>query len=206
MPLTMTGERALVQWGYQCAAVVEAWTIARQEGTGAWRLMGRVSEADPYAITQPGLRLVVRHQSGAWGWPIESVNMKTWFVSPDTVRLTLEDGPEWIDVKNRLTHGEREGMLSAMSPFVTPGEPIQLARKEIRTGLVNAYLVGWSLTRGGLPVAMSPDLPDNVRLATLRSLSAEAFDLIHAAIDAHSDRIKQADADEKKVPPVALAS
>jgi len=115
-----------------------------------------------------------------------------WFTEPDTTRLTLMGG-EWMDVKTRLTHGEREAMLSAMSPYVNPGEKLQLERKEIRPALVNAYVIGWSLTRNGKPVPMSPDLPDNTRLATLRGMSSEAFDLIHAAIEAHVEATKQAD-------------
>jgi len=119
-----------------------------------------------------------------------------WFITPESTRLSLGEG-EWVDVKQRLTHGEREGMLAAMSPLVSPGEPMQLQRKEIRTALVNTYVVGWSLTRGGVPVRMTPELPDNERLATIRSLSAEAFDLIYAAIDTHVDAMKQADDAEK---------
>jgi len=116
-----------------------------------------------------------------------------YFIEPESTRLQLGDG-EWIDVKDRLTHGEREEMMAVISPFSNPGERIQMQRKEIRTALVNTYLLGWSLTRGGKPVPMSPDLPYNVRVATIRSLSADAFDVIHAAINTHADTMRQADA------------
>lgn len=120
-----------------------------------------------------------------------------YFVTPVTRRVTLEDGA-WIDIKERLTHGERESMFATMSPYVTPGEPIQVARKEIRTALVSTYLVAWSLTReDGTAVPMAPDLPENVRLATIRSLSADGFDEIHRAIDGVVDAVRVADDLEK---------
>ncbi len=119
-----------------------------------------------------------------------------WFVIPEATRLDLGEG-QWIDVKNRLTHGEREGMLAAMSPFVRPGEDLQLDRKEIRTALVSTYLVDWSLKReDGKTVEIGPDVPENQRLVTIRSLAADAFDMIHRAIDAHVGAIQRSDAEK----------
>jgi hypothetical protein len=112
-----------------------------------------------------------------------------WFIKPDTKRLDIGDG-EWIDVKARLTHGEREKMLRLLD--TNPGGSV---RSDLPTVLVNAYLVGWSLTDDGKPVKMEPppDMSDDRRLATLRSLSTEAFDAIHTAVDAHFVAMKAED-------------
>jgi hypothetical protein len=124
------------------------------------------------------------------------------FTKPETVRLALTDG-DYIDVKKRLTHGEREDMWASMAPLVEFGRPMQIQRKELRTTRVLAYLVGWSLTNNGAVVPMSPDLPESARVATLRSLAPEAFDEIHAAIVAHEDGVGEA---TKKAPATESAS
>jgi hypothetical protein len=106
------------------------------------------------------------------------------FVDPVPERLPLSDG-QFVDIKQRLNHGEREDMFAGMSAFVTPGEPAQLDRKHFRTAKVLAYLIGWSLTNKGRPVPYSPELPERTRTDTLRSLSPDRFDEIHQAIEAH---------------------
>lgn len=106
------------------------------------------------------------------------------FTQPESVRLPLSDG-DYIDIKKRLNHGETEEMYARWAPFVTPGQPAQLNRREVRTAKVILYLLGWSLTNNGAPVPMSPDIPEATRLATLRNLDPDAFDEIHRAIETH---------------------
>lgn len=120
------------------------------------------------------------------------------FVTPETVRLPISGG-KFIDVRKRLTHGETEDMYARWSPYVTSGEPAQFNRREVRTGKVLAYLLGWSLTKAGVPVPMSPLLDESARLDTLRGLDPARFTEIYLAIDAHEDAVEQERAAQKKI-------
>lgn len=117
-------------------------------------------------------------------------------VEPDITRLTISDG-DYIDVKKRLNHGEHDDYLARIAPFQTPGEPLRMETRQIRTGKVLAYLVGWSLTQRGKPIAMSTDMPEKARVDILNSLDKETFSEIHAAIDQHEDRVEE-EADARK--------
>jgi hypothetical protein len=66
------------------------------------------------------------------------------FVRPEPIRLSLSGG-HYIDIKKRLNHGEREDMYARIAPYVVPGEPVQMNRREVRTAYVLTYLLGWSL-------------------------------------------------------------
>lgn len=117
------------------------------------------------------------------------------FVKPEIVRLPLSGG-QFIDVKKRLSHGEREDMFTNMSPFVTPGETATISRGTVRTEKVLTYLVGWSLTDDGQPVPISPQVPRQDRIDTIRMLSTDRFDEIFQAILTHEEGASS----EKKVP------
>src|SRR3954464_12266481 len=106
------------------------------------------------------------------------------FVRPEPIRLSLSGG-HYIDIKKRLNHGEREDMYARIAPYVVPGEPAHMNRREVRTAKVLTYLVGWSLTDEGMPVPMSAVLSEADRLDTIRSLDPDRFDEIHGAIEAH---------------------
>jgi hypothetical protein len=66
------------------------------------------------------------------------------FVRPEPIRLSLSGG-HYIDIKKRLNHGETEDMYARWAPFVVPGQPANLNRREVRTAKVLTYLLGWSL-------------------------------------------------------------
>ena len=119
------------------------------------------------------------------------------FVNPEPHRLSLDDG-EFITIKKRLNHGEREDMFAIMSPHVTPGETALLDRRVFRTAKVAAYLIGWSLTNEGTPVEYSPDLPYQARVDILRALDADTFNAIYAAINTHEDAMDAERAAKKK--------
>jgi hypothetical protein len=106
------------------------------------------------------------------------------FVEPELVRVPLSDG-DFINIKKALTHGEREDMLSAISPHITVGQRRQIDTRHVRTTKVLTYLVSWSLTDHDQPVPYSPDLPEQERIDTIRSLDTYTFDEIHAAIENH---------------------
>jgi len=108
------------------------------------------------------------------------------FVTPETIRLPLS-GEDYIVIKRRLSHGEREEMMGRLVPTLTPGEPMRVDAKEIRTGKVLAYLIGWSS-------------PEPIDADTIKNLDPDSFDEIETAIDAHVA------AGEKKVPAPASTS
>jgi len=108
-------------------------------------------------------------------------------VEPEITRLQISDG-DYIDVKVRLNHGEHDDYLARISPYQTPGEPMKMDRRHIRTSMVLAYLVGWSLTQKDKPIPYSPDMPENARLDVLNSLDRDTFVEIFTAIDTHDDK------------------
>jgi hypothetical protein len=107
-------------------------------------------------------------------------------VEPDSTRLHISDG-DYIDVKARLNHGEYDDYLARISPHQTPGEPLRMETRQIRTSKVLAYLLGWSITQKGKPIPYSLDMPEKARIDVLRSIDRETFREIYAAIDAHED-------------------
>jgi len=106
---------------------------------------------------------------------------------PDIERLPISDG-DFIDVKKRLNHGEHEDYMALIFPYQTPGEPVRMDTKQVRTSKVLAYLIGWSLTQDGTPIPYSVDMPEQARIDTLRNLDRETFTEIHKAIDAHENK------------------
>jgi len=110
-------------------------------------------------------------------------------VKPKIVRLSLSDG-HYIDVRRRLNTGEQQDMFAAMAPYLVAGEKPQLKSQAVMTAKVLAYLLGWSLTDDGAPIPMSPDLPDGVRMATVRSIDPDVFREIREAIDTHEAAVE----------------
>lgn len=109
-------------------------------------------------------------------------------VKPKTVRLSLSDG-QFLDVKRRLNAGEQQDLFAAMAPYLTAGEKPQLKSQSVMTAKILAYLLGWSLMDEGVPIPMSPDMPEGARLATLRSLDPDVFREVREAIDSHETAV-----------------
>jgi hypothetical protein len=109
------------------------------------------------------------------------------FVTPETVRLPLNDGDDYIVIKRRLSHGEREEMMAGLVPNLTAGQPVHVDAAAVRTGKVLAYLIGWSS-------------PEPIDVDTIKHLDPDSFDEIERAIDAHVAT------SEKKVLTTALGS
>lgn len=115
------------------------------------------------------------------------------FVKPIPVRLPLAGG-QYIDVRKRLTHGETEDMYARIMPH-----GFDIDRREVRTAKIVAYLTGWSLTLGDKPVPMSPDLPEQTRRDTIRSLDPDRAFEIYKAIEAHEQATDEERAAQKKI-------
>jgi hypothetical protein len=114
------------------------------------------------------------------------------FVSPAPHRLTLSDG-QFVDIRKRLNHGEREDMFARIAPSGV------LDRRWVRTAKLLAYVIGWSLTKDGAPVPMSPDLPEQDRIDVFRALDPDRAVQIHEAIEAHETAMEQERAAQKKI-------
>lgn len=119
------------------------------------------------------------------------------FVKPEVARLSLAGG-QFVDVKKRLNHGESEDMFALMSPFVGADGRVQVNLREVRMAKVLSYVVGWSLSSDGTPVAMSLEMPHDARKDTINSLDPDRFNEIHQAIEQHENAVYQERAAEKK--------
>lgn len=122
------------------------------------------------------------------------------FVSPETVRINLNDGPSgeknWIEIKKELTIGEEKKFRAAGMKNVRPGgdaSAIEIDWSEMAIARVDAYLVDWSATRPD-PKNKDKFVAVPVTPQAIKSLSAEDFEEIDTAIQAHMT----AEADRKK--------
>lgn len=120
------------------------------------------------------------------------------FVTPEQVRLSLKGSNRTIDVKKRLSHGEREKMNEGMY------EAGQFRPRKVRTAIVTAYLLGWSLTDGGKAVPYG--IADEDRASAIDNLDPDTFDEIYLAIDTHVAEVQAARDAEKNAQDGKLAS
>ncbi len=76
-----------------------------------------------------------------------------WFVQPDMVTLTLENG-NYLQVKKRLTSKEARKVFSGIVKTMIPGEKIELDPEQVGVTKVIAYVIGWGgpdlVDQGGL--------------------------------------------------------
>lgn len=110
------------------------------------------------------------------------------FVEPETKRLDLSDGA-WIEVKKRLTFGEREQESSAALGNVKG----QSGNKDVEVGLdwkswkverMLVWLVDWSARdKTGKPIKINRD--------SLGALDPESGDEIEAAITEHVKALEE---------------
>lgn len=121
--------------------------------------------------------------------------MDDWFVEPEQTRLDVGGG-QWIDVKTRLNHGERQKALAAL--FTATRADGALTRNlEMAGGKAElvAYLVGWSIRMHGKPVPIETEAQ---KVAALDALSPAKFDVLSAALTTHVAATEAADAAAKK--------
>lgn len=119
--------------------------------------------------------------------------MGSWFVKPETVRLSLPEG-QWIEIRKRLNVGESR---KAVTSFVGKYNPDGSRTPNLETlgmGNVLAYLLAWSLRD-------DDDRPVPVDLDSLKNLALDKYVLIETAIEEHVAAVDTEDQDrEKKVP------
>ena len=108
--------------------------------------------------------------------------MRNRFVIPEVVRLDLSDG-DWIEVKRRLTNGERRRLNTAgLSKSLLIGgdasNEVDIDFAEFGTARALTYIVDWSFRDGnGLRVEVTRE--------AYESLDEETADEIDKALDAH---------------------
>lgn len=112
--------------------------------------------------------------------------MESLFLRPDSDTLTLANG-HTLTVKRRLNAKDAR-VLKAMQATPGLGE----------LGRVLAYLLDWSLVGLDGKPAKIADVSREDLVSQLDALDAEAFDDIHAAIQAHVAAMTAERAEEKK--------
>jgi len=73
MSLIVHGQTGTIRWGYHLAASFRAWTVT-QDG-GAAVLEATVVDANAFRLSQQPLVCQARHATGAWTWPIVSLQI-----------------------------------------------------------------------------------------------------------------------------------
>jgi len=71
--VTVTGVEGMLRWGYHPAGTLGAWTVAR-DGT-SWTLTAAVVTKNAFRVSQRPLAFEVRHATGVWRWPIQSLQI-----------------------------------------------------------------------------------------------------------------------------------
>jgi hypothetical protein len=76
--VTVRGQSGTIVWAGRDAAVLSAWTIAKQEQPQAppvWMLTARVTRADAFQCRQSGSIFTAVRGQGRWCWPIERLEL-----------------------------------------------------------------------------------------------------------------------------------
>ena len=71
--VTFRGVEAVLRHGYYRAGTLGAWTVAR--GEHGWLLTAAVVTTDAFRVSQRPLAFEVRHATGVWRWPVESLQI-----------------------------------------------------------------------------------------------------------------------------------
>jgi hypothetical protein len=125
------------------------------------------------------------------------------FDDPESVRLPLSGG-KYADITKRLTHGESEAMYERMWPAGG------FSRRDARTAKLLAYVIGWNLTKQGVPVPMNLTLGEQVRLDTIRAMNQDRAIELFDKIEAHEDAMTAERDAQKKIlagaPPAGATS
>jgi hypothetical protein len=116
-------------------------------------------------------------------------------VVPETVRLTISEG-DWLDVKKRLTYGERKKASASLVREVRADGRVTPEFEMVGLAQVMAYLVDWSLVD-----AKGKQIPidtDDRKLAALRSMDEATVEEIEQAIEKHAEAMDAEASDSKK--------
>lgn len=118
-------------------------------------------------------------------------------VVPETVTLSLSDG-DWILIKKRLNHGEREAAFARQYTAGEDGKNRPNLMQQTGLAKITAHLIDWSLIdpAGAKIRIRGLQLPDVEN--AIHALDPEDVDEILEAINGHNARIDAERAAEKK--------
>lgn len=122
----------------------------------------------------------------------------SWFVRPDTDRLSLSDG-QWLLVKRRLSTGEFRAHLRRSSRIGDDGVR-RLDLLEQGFSLVVAYLLDWSLD------TVIRGVSEHDLVSALNALDPQRFTEIKQAIDTHEAAMIAEREEKKTIPSGATTS
>jgi hypothetical protein len=71
--LTLQGPAGEIRWSYHQAATLSDWHVTA--APEAVRLSATIVQQDPVKVSQRPLTFVVRRPTGAWRWPIQSLQI-----------------------------------------------------------------------------------------------------------------------------------
>jgi hypothetical protein len=115
-------------------------------------------------------------------------------VRPETQTLQISGG-DWLLVKKRLNHGERQEAFARRYISDIFGQRVNLALAGMDPVL--AYLVDWSLTDLDGHVIPIRGKPYDERVTALNSIDGESFAEIRTAIEVHEAAMTSAREVEK---------
>lgn len=108
-------------------------------------------------------------------------------VVPDVVRVEISEG-DWLDLKRRLSHGERQKMFSLLLKNLTPDGQASLDREMVGTAQLMAYLADWSLVDpNGKQIRIDTDAR---KLAAINSLDDATVTEMLQAVDQHIEAME----------------
>lgn len=73
--ITFTGQAGEIRWGYRPVAALASWTLDADATGGALTGSLSASADNAFWVSQQPLRFVVPRPTGAWTWPIESLQV-----------------------------------------------------------------------------------------------------------------------------------
>jgi hypothetical protein len=120
--------------------------------------------------------------------------MGSWFVKPETERVSLPDG-QWLDLKKRLNAGDdRRRMTMVIKEFRQDGrytpDPEMVGKADVLI-----YLVDWSLRDdAGSKVKIDTE---GAKASAIDSLDPDKFKVIADAVEAHA-KAMEAERDASK--------
>lgn len=121
--------------------------------------------------------------------------MPTRVVRPGSWKIEISGG-DWLLVKKRLNHGERQDAMARR--YITDVFGTRVNMRMAGMELVTAYLLDWSLTDlEEKPLVIRGQSLEVVE-AALNAIDDDSFAEIKRAIEAHDDADALARAEEKK--------
>lgn len=125
-------------------------------------------------------------------------------VTPRTIRLQLS-GDRWVDVRERLNHGEHTALSNALHERDSDGELHYNALKW-NDAMVLAFLVDWNLTDDNGRVIPIRGATREELAATIANFDEDDFQELREAIQTHVTALSAARAEKKRRRTIATAS